>query len=375
MLEPLDWELLWWRAARLRRIRHEHALSRFAPLTAGPLDSTAGIGALASEATLDVSVVVPMFNERESVPALVARVGEVMAAFGRNHEIILVDDGSTDGTTQAILNAEDASNRVRGVYLVRNYGQSTAMQAGFDASRGEIIVTMDGDLQNDPADVPHLIELLEERNADVVSGWRRDRKDTPVRKLFSRTANRLISAMTGVRLNDYGCSLKVYRRDLLAQTRVYGELHRFLPALLNDVGADIIEVEVSHHPRRFGKSKYALDRTFRVVLDLMLIMFFRRYIQRPLHVFGGAGLMCMVPGGLILAYLAALKVFTGAAIGGRPLLTLGVMLFVVGIVMVGQGLLGELTGRLLHEAGGRPQYHLKSPRKMTMARSHQNPTA
>jgi len=344
-------------------------------LTGGPQNSSSGIGALASEVTLDISIVVPMFNERETVPTLVAHIDEALAGFGRDYEIILVDDGSHDGTTQKIIEAEGASPRVRGIYLVRNYGQSTAMQAGFDASLGEIIVTMDGDLQNDPADIPRLIKLLEERNADVISGWRRDRKDTPARKLFSRIANRLISGMTGVRLNDYGCSLKVYRRDLLAQTRVYGELHRFLPALLNDVGADVIEVEVSHHPRRFGKSKYALDRTFRVVLDLILIIFFRRYIQRPLHVFGGAGLMCMLPGGLILAYLATLKIFAGTDIAGRPLLTLGVMLFVVGIVMVGQGLLGELTGRLLHEAGGRPQYHLKSPRKMATAKSYRNPTA
>lgn len=339
-----------------------------------PDNSATGIGALASEATLGISIVVPVYNERESVPALVSRVGEIMTAFGRSHEIILIDDGSSDGTTQAIMAAEDASPHVRGIYLVRNYGQSTAMQAGFDASRGEIVVTLDGDLQNDPADIPRLVELLEDRNVDVVSGWRRDRKDTPVRKLFSRIANQLISRMTGVRLHDFGCSLKVYRRELLAQTRLYGELHRFLPALLNDVGADIIEVEVSHHPRQFGTSKYTLDRTFRVILDLLLIMFFRRYIQRPLHVFGGAGLMCMLPGGLILGYLAALKVFTGASIGGRPLLSLGVMLFVVGIVLVGQGLLGELTGRLLHEAGGRPQYHLKSPRKLAMARSHGEPT-
>jgi glycosyltransferase involved in cell wall biosynthesis len=333
-------------------------------MTIGILDATPAIGELASEASLQLSIVVPMYNEVECVAPLIARLREVLAAYGRSHEIILVDDGSGDGTTQAILAAEQADERVRGVFLARNYGQSTAMQAGFDVARGDVVVTMDGDLQNDPADIPRLIRLLEERDVDVVSGWRQDRQDEPLRKLFSRLANRLISRMTGVKLNDYGCSLKVYRRELLVRTRLYGELHRFLPALLSEVGAEIVEVPVVHHPRRFGSSKYGLDRTMRVVLDLLLVMFFRRYIQRPLHIFGGAGLICIVPGGLILIYLTLLKLLAGASIGGRPLLSLGVLLVVVGVVLIGQGLLGELTGRLLHEAGGRAQYHLKSPRKL-----------
>ncbi len=333
-------------------------------MTIGIRDATPAIGTLASEASLQLSIVVPMYNEAECVAPLIARLREVLAAYGRSYEIVLIDDGSTDGTTRAILAAAQADPHVRGVFLARNYGQSTAMQAGFDTAWGDVIVTMDGDLQNDPADIPHLIRLLEERDVDVVSGWRQDRQDGALRKLFSRLANRLISRMTGVRLNDYGCSLKVYRRDLLVRTRLYGELHRFLPALLSEVGAEIVEVPVVHHPRRFGSSKYGLDRTLRVVLDLMLVMFFRRYIQRPLHIFGGAGLMCMVPGGLILAYLTALKIVTGADIGGRPLLSMGILLVVVGVVLIGQGLLGELTGRLLHEAGGRAQYHLKSLRKL-----------
>ena len=335
-----------------------------AAMTIGILEAAPAIGELATEASLQLSIVVPMYNEAECVAPLMTRLREVLTAYGRSYEVLLVDDGSNDGTTQAILAAERSDERVRGIFLARNYGQSTAMQAGFDAARGDMVVTMDGDLQNDPADIPRLIRLIEDRNVDVVSGWRQDRQDDPLRKLFSRLANRLISRMTGVRLNDYGCSLKVYRRELLVRTRLYGELHRFLPALLSEVGAEIVEVPVVHHPRRFGSSKYGLDRTMRVVLDLLLVMFFRRYIQRPLHVFGGAGLMCIVPGGLVLTYLALLKLLTGASIGGRPLLSLGVLLVVVGVVLIGQGLLGELTGRLLHEAGGRAQYHLKSPRKL-----------
>ena len=330
----------------------------------GIRNAAPAIGTLAAEASLQLSIVVPMYNEAECVVPLIARLREVLSAYERSYEVILIDDGSSDGTAQAILAVARADAHVRGIFLARNYGQSTAMQAGFDSALGIVVVTMDGDLQNDPADIPRLIRLLDERDVDVVSGWRQDRQDGALRKLFSRIANRLISRMTGVRLNDYGCSLKVYRRDLLVRTRLYGELHRFLPALLSEVGAEIVEVPVVHHPRRFGSSKYGLDRTVRVVLDLMLVMFFRRYIQRPLHVFGGAGLMCIIPGGLILSYLATLKIVTGADIGGRPLLSLGILLVVVGIVLIGQGLLGELTGRLLHEAGGRAQYHLKSPRKL-----------
>lgn len=313
---------------------------------------------------MQISVIVPMFNEIDNVAPLVERVTTILGQLGRPFEIILVDDGSSDGTTGAIARLERQGRPVRGVFLARNYGQSTAMQAGFDAARGEIIVSMDGDMQNDPADIPRMIELMETTGADVVGGWRRHRQDDSLRMLFSRVANRLIRRLTKVPLHDFGCSLRVYRRDILERTRLYGEMHRFMLALLAEVGAEMVEMEVRHHPRRFGTSKYRLDRTFRVLMDLLLVVFIRRYIQRPLHFFGFGGFAFMVPGGAILLYLSAMKIFTGAGLAGRPLLILGVLMVLLGIMLFGMGLLGEVLSRLLHHSGGYPHYHTKPPRKI-----------
>jgi glycosyltransferase involved in cell wall biosynthesis len=232
------------------------------------------------------------------------------------------------------------------------------MQAGFDAARGDLIVTIDGDLQNDPADIPDMISLLEKEDVDVVCGWREYRQDPPVRKLFSRTANRLISSLTGVKLHDFGCSLKVYRRSVLERTRLYGEMHRFLPALLTEVGAQIREVAVRHRARKFGRSKYGLDRTLRVVLDLLFVLFFRKYLQRPLHIFGGIGVICFLPGSLMLIYLVVIKLALNQEIGGRPLLMLGILLTLIGLMFIGQGFLGELIIRILHANEAREHYHL-----------------
>ncbi|HOK12597.1 MAG TPA: glycosyltransferase, partial [Ottowia sp.] len=247
---------------------------------------------------------------------------------------------------------------LRPVLLARNYGQSSALQAGFDRVRGRYVVTLDADLQNEPGDIPLLLARLEaDPDVDMVSGWRKDRQDAELsRKLPSRIANKLISSATGVHLHDYGCALKAYRRPIIDRIRLYGELHRFIPSLAKEAGARIAEVPVRHHARTRGVSKYGIDRTFRVILDLILIVFFMRYRQRPLHAFGGLGLWLAAPGGLILVWLLLQKLL-GEDIGGRPLLLVGVMLLLMGAQLIAAGLIGELLIRVYHEAGGAPQFH------------------
>ncbi len=308
------------------------------------------------EVGLGLSAVVPLYNEERSVAELVERLIDGLGATGRTFEIVLVDDGSTDGTARAIAEAEAAHGAVRGVFLLRNYGQSTALQAGFDKSRGRIVATLDGDLQNDPADIVRMLEVMERTGADLVSGWRKERKDGRPRVWASQVANMIISRITGVVLRDYGCGLKLYRRALLDHIRIYGEMHRFLPAILADVGARVVETDVAHHRRRYGQSKYGFGRIGRVLLDLILIRFLHRYMHRPLHLFGGVGLLALVAGGLISLYLTFLKLGLGESIGGRPLLLLGVFLMLIGIAFIGLGLIGELVIRVLHEPSGRRQY-------------------
>jgi glycosyltransferase involved in cell wall biosynthesis len=311
---------------------------------------------------IDVSIVVPMFDEVENLRELVERVGAALAPTEWRFELILVDDGSRDGSAALLRELAGDIDWLRPVLLARNYGQSIALQAGFDRAQGRYVVTLDADLQNDPADIPALVERLErDPEIDVISGWRRNRQDKALsRRLPSVLANRLISRMTGVHLHDYGCALKAYRREIVERIHLYGELHRFIPSLASEAGARIVEVPVRHHARTRGTSKYGIDRTFRVVLDLVLIVFFLRYRQRPLHAFGGLGLWLLVPGGAILAYLLALKLL-GEDIGGRPLLLTGVILVLIGAQLIVAGLTGELLIRLYHEGGRRPQYHTRDP--------------
>jgi glycosyltransferase involved in cell wall biosynthesis len=315
-------------------------------------------GAIKASIVPALSIIIPIHNEEENISDLVQRVLVGMAPVGKPFEILLVDDGSTDRSAACIREFAKGDPRVRGLFLARNYGQSTAMQAGFDEALGEIIVTMDGDLQNDPQDIPMMLDLLASNCADLVSGWRVDRKDGAIRKLFSKGANRLISRVTGVRLHDYGCSLKIYRRRILDRTRLYGELHRFLPALIAEVGGKTVEVPVRHHPRKRGVSKYKLDRTIRVILDLLLIMFLKRYMQRPLHLFGGIGVILSAVGSLSIGYLIILKLFIGADIGERPMLLLGVLCLLLGVIMIGQGLIGEVMTRTYFASPDHRQYHL-----------------
>jgi glycosyltransferase involved in cell wall biosynthesis len=309
-----------------------------------------------------VSIVIPIFNEEDNLPDLVERVGTALGRSGRGFELICVDDGSRDGSAQVMAELAQTRPWFKPLYLIRNYGQSAALQAGFDAARGEIIVTLDGDLQNDPGDIPALLQLMDERpDVDMISGWRKDRQDrTLSRKIPSVIANRIISWVTGVNLHDYGCALKLYRAQVIGDLRLYGELHRFIPALAADVGARVIEVPVRHFPRTRGKSKYGIDRTVRVVLDLLWIKFLMRFLHRPMHAFGGVGAALFLVGGLILAWLSFDKLVLGHPIGGRPLLLLGALLVLIGVQLVATGVLGELLTRIYHEPQGRSQYVLRS---------------
>ena len=306
----------------------------------------------------DVSIVVPIYNEVDNLPELVERIAQAMAGQPQTFELLAVDDGSSDGSRARLRELAAGRPWLRPVFLARNYGQSSALQAGFDRVRGRYVVTLDADLQNEPGDIPLLLERLEnDPEVDMVSGWRKDRQDAELsRKLPSRIANRLISRATGVHLHDYGCALKAYRRPIIDRIRLYGELHRFIPSLAREAGARITEVPVRHHARTRGVSKYGIDRTFRVILDLILIVFFMRYRQRPLHAFGGLGLWLTAPGLLILGWLLLQKLL-GEDIGGRPLLLVGAMLVLMGAQLIAAGLIGELLIRVYHEAGGAPQFH------------------
>ncbi len=310
----------------------------------------------------DVSIVIPVYNEEENLPDLVARISEAMTPSGFSFELICVDDGSRDNSVQVLNQLASQTPWFKPRYLMRNYGQTAALQAGFDAVQGRYTVTLDGDLQNDPLDIPQLIRTLEERNdINMISGWRKDRQDAAInRKIPSMIANRLIAKVTGVDLHDYGCALKAYRTELIRSIRLYGELHRFIPVLAFEAGAKILEVPVRHHARTRGVSKYGIDRTFRVVLDLLLMKFMLRYLHRPLHAFGGVGLWMLMPGIGICGYLAILKLFS-ENIGGRPLLLLGIMLVLMGVQLIAIGLLGEILIRIYHEPEGREQYRLRPP--------------
>lgn len=310
---------------------------------------------------LDVSIVIPIYNEYDNLPDLVEQVAQAMQTTGLNWELICVDDGSRDGSDRRL--AELAQDRpwLKPLFLNRNYGQSTAMQAGFDAARGATLVTLDGDLQNDPADIPRLLKELEAHpEIDILSGWRKDRQDkTLSRKIPSRIANWLISRVTGVKLHDYGCSLKLYRREALRHVKIYGELHRFIPALAGQFGARVMELPVNHRARTRGQSKYGIDRTVRVLLDLLWVKFLLRFLHRPMHAFGGTGAAMLLVGFLILLVLTFEKLVLGENIGGRPLLLLGVMLTLMGVQFLGLGVIGEMLTRIYHEPGGGKQYVLR----------------
>lgn len=319
-------------------------------------DSTATVP---TEYRPDVSVVVPIYNEVDSLPRLVKAIDTSLAATELQYEIICVDDGSRDGSTDLLKGLAHEHQALRAVLFRRNYGQTAAMAAGFNQARGRNVVTLDGDLQNDPADIPLLLAKLDE-GYDLVNGWRKNRQDAALTRLLpSKLANLLIAQITGVQVHDYGCSLKAYRAELVADMNLYGELHRFLPALAFIEGARITELPVRHHARQFGQSKYGLGRTFRVVLDLMTIYFMKRFLTRPMHIFGSVGLVAMGLGFGLGLYLTVLKLGLGQQIGDRPLLILAVALLLAGVQFFSLGLLGELLMRTYHESQGRPIYRIR----------------
>jgi glycosyltransferase involved in cell wall biosynthesis len=305
-----------------------------------------------------VSVVVPIYNEVESIPKLLNKIHDSLEKTGLNYELICVDDGSSDGSTELLKQEAQQRPYLKAIILRRNYGQTPAMAAGFNYATGEVVVTLDGDLQNDPADIPILLDKLNE-GYDVVSGWRKDRQDHWTRVLPSKIANRLIGKMTDVRLHDYGCSLKAYRADVAADMKLYGELHRFLPALAAIEGARITEIAVDHHERQYGRSKYGLDRTFRVVMDLLTISFIKKFLTRPMHVFGSLGFVALLLGTAFGVYLTFAKYILGEAIGDRPLLIFSVLLTLTGIQLFCFGLLAELLMRTYHESQNRPIYRVR----------------
>lgn len=306
---------------------------------------------------MSISVVIPLYNEEENVRELHDRLKAVLDSLDREYEIIYVDDGSIDNTLSILEEIQSLDPTVMILSFRRNFGQTAAFAAGFDFARGDIVVTMDGDLQNDPNDIPKLVEMI--KTNDLVSGWRKKRKDPFFsRRLPSMIANWLISKVTGVKLHDYGCSLKAYRRDVIKNLRLYGEMHRFIPAVASWYGVRVAEVETTHHPRLRGKSKYGITRTVKVVLDLITVKFLQSFSTKPLQFFGSFGISGGFLGFLILLYLSIEKIL-GRPIGGRPLLLLGALLVIVGIQFIGMGLLGEMIVRVYHETQRKPIYVLK----------------
>lgn len=308
---------------------------------------------------VEVSVIIPLYNEEENVELLYTSLKEVVSTLNKETEIIFVDDGSRDRTFELLSKLKQFDSSVKVIRFTRNFGQSAAMSAGFDYAMGEIIITMDGDLQNDPRDIPLLLDRIEE-GYDIVSGWRVNRQDKAIsRKLPSKIANWLIGLITGVKLHDSGCSLKAYRSTIIKNVRLYGEMHRFIPALASSIGARVTEVKVNHSARKYGSSKYGISRTIRVVLDLITIKFLLSFLTRPVQIFGLWGLGFVGIGFLICLYLSVLKLFFGEGIGDRPLLLLGIMLIVLGVQFIGFGLIAEMQTRTYYEVQNKPIYVIR----------------
>lgn len=306
-----------------------------------------------------LSLVVPVYNEVENLTPLYERVREVLDPTGWTYELILVDDGSTDGSDRMLADLHAKDSRVKVLRFRRNFGQTAALAAGFDYAHGDIVVSLDGDMQNDPVDIPRLVAKLNE-GYDLVNGWRLDRQDPFLnRRLPSQIANWIIGLTMQVKIHDYGCTLKVFRRDVVKNLKLYGEMHRFIPALVGDVGARITEMPVTHHPRKRGISKYGLTRTLWVILDLLTVKFLSRYATRPSHLFGLVGLLSFLLGSAITAVLGVQRLFFGMRLSERPLLWLGILLVVVGVQFVTTGLLAEMLARTYHESQEKSVYLIK----------------
>lgn len=358
-------EQMVWSAVMTRNGERREILEPQRPDAVGPLFTATSAVAGATmvhgdeEGLIDVSVVIPVYDEVDNLPLLHERLASVLDGLGRRCEVIYVDDGSTDGSDQALWKICASDPRVRVIQFRRNFGQTAAFEAGFDHARGDVVVTMDADLQNDPADIPRLLEKLEE-GYDIVSGWRIKRQDAFItRRIPSIVANRLISQFTGIRLHDYGCSLKAYRREVVKNIRLYGEMHRFIPALASWMGVRVAELPVNHAPRQFGRSKYGLWRMIKVFLDLITVKFLLDFATRPIQVFGLIGMLCFGAGSLISGYLAFIRIVYDQPLADRPLLLLGILLIVLGVQLITMGLLGELMVRTYHESQRKPTYAIR----------------
>ena len=306
-----------------------------------------------------ISVLIPVFNEGENISPLYEEVTSVLRQIDRDYEVIFVDDGSSDDTLTQLKVISQKDSNIKVVSLSRNFGQTAALTAGIDFSKGKIIVPMDGDLQNDPKDIPVLLQKIEE-GFDVVSGWRKSRKDSFLTRRFpSIAANKIISLIGGVRLHDYGCTLKAYRRDVLKNIRLYGEMHRFIPIYAQWMGAQVSEIPVRHHARKFGSSKYGMSRVVKVILDLMVVKFLVSYSQKPIYVFGGMGLLMILGAFLSGGYAIYLKLFEGVSFILTPLPLLCVLLLVLGFLSILMGFLAEILTRTYYESQGKPTYQIK----------------
>ena len=310
---------------------------------------------------MNISLIIPVYNEQGNLPMLFEAVYATMNSLGKTWEVILVDDGSIDKSLSILQEyAKEDPEHVRVISFRRNFGQTAAIAAGLDYSQGDIIVLLDADMQNDPSDIPMLLEKLDE-GYDLVSGWRKQRKDNAItRNLPSMMANKLISMVTGVELHDYGCTLKAYRRPVLEGFRLYGEMHRFIPVFANSVGARITEVIVNHHPRRFGKTKYGLERTVKVVLDLFTVKFLVSFASKPIYLFGGTGLGLMILSALIMTYLFIRRIFFLVGVTGSPLFQTSTMFFILGFQSMLMGLIAELLVRTYHESQHKPTYTIRT---------------
>jgi glycosyltransferase involved in cell wall biosynthesis len=310
---------------------------------------------------MELSIVIPVYNEAKNLPLLNEAIHRAMKTYSKDWEVIFVDDGSKDDSLKALEEIVGADpTRVRVVELRRNFGQTAALAAGIDHAQGSIIVMLDADMQNDPADIPMMLEKIDE-GYDVVSGWRRERKDTFInRTLPSKIANGLISWVTGVHLHDYGCTLKAYRREVITGFRLYGEMHRFIPVYANRFGARIIEVPVQHHPRKFGKTKYGLERTIKVLLDLFTVKFLISYSSKPIYLFGGAGIAMMGVAALVLLFLFVRRVWFLVSVTQSPLFLISAITGLMGFQSVMMGLIAELLTRTYHESQGKPIYNVRN---------------
>ncbi|MCX6384412.1 MAG: glycosyltransferase family 2 protein [Actinobacteria bacterium] len=306
-----------------------------------------------------LSVVIPVYNEKQNISYLYENLNSVLPGIGRKYEVILIDDGSMDGTFKELLSIHEQNDNYKIIRFRKNFGQTPAMSAGFDYANGEVIITLDADLQNDPKDIPALLKKIDE-GYDIVSGWRINRQDKAIsRKLPSKIANWLIARLTGIKIHDYGCTLKAYRSDVVKNIELYGEMHRYIPAVASWMGISVAEVPVHHHSRKFGKSKYGISRTIRVILDIIILKYLLSYSQRPIQIFGLMGLITGLIGCIVTIYLIIMRLFFNVPLSSRPLFTLSIFMIFIGLQLITMGILGELIMRTYHEASGKPTYAIR----------------